>query len=232
MKKELKNMILAAVAALACAFSFTSCSDVSVAEAADAENDSRSLVFWVRTISSDINPGYGKAVYFTGTFEDGKVWTVAHRGTYADGKWTYTFKTSCVSFEYKALVGDWDLGETVNAEFSTLRKLGEAGNLSGYQGMPSGIYHYDASDIQYGEAVYFKHPNSLYAVRGEYKEKYERDYSPVLYNSWIYNYSGVMPYSFYNADAYVGAYDLGEKVYPDFVNLEWESGENHVFPIQ
>lgn len=46
---------------------------------------------------------------------------VAHRGTYADGKWTYTFKTSCVSFEYKALVGDWDFGEKVYPDFVNLK---------------------------------------------------------------------------------------------------------------
>lgn len=226
--KNLKSMILTLAAAFVCAVSFTACSDVSVAENSLTGDDARSLVLFVREISSDLNPGYGKAVYFTGTFEEGEDWTRALRGTYRDGKWTYRLRTSKTRFEYKALIGDWDEGEAVNAEFVGFRKVGEAEILSGYQGMPSGIYYYDAKDVNYGEAIYIKHPNCKFLARAEFKEEYRHDYSPVLYNSWVYDYSGHYPYSFFNADAYVGPYDIGEKVYPEFVSLEWEPGENHI----
>ena len=122
MKKELKSMILAAVAALACGFSFTACSDIAVAEDGIANEDSRSAVIYVRKMTSDLNPGYGKAVYFTGTFEEGNDWTVAVRGTYEDGQWSYTVNTHRKSFEYKALIGDWDEGPVVTVEFPGLRR--------------------------------------------------------------------------------------------------------------
>ena len=189
MKKELKSMILAAVAALACGFSFTACSDIAVAEDGIANEDSRSAVIYVRKMTSDLNPGYGKAVYFTGTFEEGNDQTVAVRGTYKDGQWSYTVNTHRKSFEYKALIGDWDEGPVVTVEFPGLRKLGKAEHLSGYQGQP---------------------------------------YSPFLEKQWVYINTDSYYYAFYGADAYVGPYDLGEKIYPEFLNLVWEEGENHI----
>lgn len=228
MKKELKSMILAAVAALACGFSFTACSDIAVAEDGIANEDSRSAVIYVRKMTSDLNPGYGKAVYFTGTFEEGNDWTVAVRGTYEDGQWSYTVNTHRKSFEYKALIGDWDEGPVVTVEFPGLRKLGKAEHLSGYQGQPSQTYYYDSEDIQYGEVVYFKHSLEDFAVRGEYMEEYGQPYSPFLEKQWVYINTDSYYYAFYGADAYVGPYDLGEKIYPEFLNLVWEEGENHI----
>ena len=36
-------------------------------------------------ISSNLNPGYGQAVYFTGNFDEGNSWTTAVRGSYDNG---------------------------------------------------------------------------------------------------------------------------------------------------
>ena len=58
---------------------------------------------------------------------------------------------------------------------------------------------------------------------------YAQDYSPVIYNSWVCYLNGQYFYTFYGAEAYVGPYDLGEKIYPTFTTLTWEAGENHLY---
>lgn len=227
MKKFLNSIV--AAAALVATVAFAGCSN-SVVDSNEAESSvsaARSAAATI-TLTSDLNPGYGKAVYFTGTFIEGKNWTTAVRGSYVDGQWTCDVTSYKSSFEYKALTGDWDNGETVAAEFTNLTKLGAAENLSGYQGMPSGFFVYDGSDVAYGDAVYFFFDDNTYsyALRGTYYDKLVIDYCPTQYTTWL------MPFSngFYKTvTAYVGSYDLGEEVYPTFVNLTWEAGENHVY---
>ena len=231
MKKLFNSFVLATTVAMISAICFAGCSGSTAFDALEinGSSDSRTIDENTKTISSDLNPGYGKAVFFSGDFNEGKDWTVAIRGEYEDGKWTCNVTSNNETFEYKALIGDWDAGETVEAEYTTLRKLGKANQLSGYQGMPSNTYYWDAADIKYGEAVYFKHHFNSFAVRGTYKDIYAQDYSPVIYNSWVCYLNGQYFYAFYGAEAYVGPYDLGEKIYPTFTTLTWEAGENHLY---
>ena len=196
--------------------------DTSVIRAANKESV---------TISSDLNPGFGKAVYFTGTFYQGKDWNVAVRGTYVDGKWVCNVSSNKESFEYKALIGDWDLGENVKAEYPQLTKLGKADHLPGYQGMPSGYFVYSAENINYGDAVYFVYDGYQYpyAIRGTYREKYLIGYCPTVYNVW--SLDNVELHFYATVTAYVGSYDLGETLNPTFINLTWEDGENHIYSV-
>ena len=69
---------------------------------------------------STLNVGYGKAVYFTGSFDEGNGWTTAIRGSWDSevNGWSATVTGS--SFEWKALTGNYSLGETVSSPFSGL----------------------------------------------------------------------------------------------------------------
>ena len=234
--KKLKNVLVAVLFAALLGASFTSCSDVEDSDSVAFSNANsvsrsvaRSALENTKVISSDLNPGFGKAVFFTGTFYEGRDWTVALRGTYEDGKWVCNVTSYTKTFEYKALIGNWDEGETVNAVFTDLVELDEADILPGYQGMPSGYVAYDASEINYGEAVYFKHASAVYAVRGKYYDYFNVGYCPILNNVWsaFLDYGGF--YISPKVIAYKGSYDLGEKVYPQFTTLEWEDGENHIY---
>lgn len=94
----------------------------SVEAVSEVSSDSRSLTMPYLTenvrIFSDLQPGYGNAVYFTGTFRAASKWTVALRGTYADGKWYIDVPNG--DFEWKCLTGAWDSGETVEAPYAGL----------------------------------------------------------------------------------------------------------------
>ena len=67
---------------------------------------------------SDLQPGFGNAVYFTGTYDGAANWSVAYRGTYVDGKWVLDVPNG--NFEWKALTGAWNNGEKVEAPFDGL----------------------------------------------------------------------------------------------------------------
>lgn len=227
MKKYLKLIGIAGLAAMISAVAFTGCSNSLTDFSESTEDASRSAYVNYQTIYSDLTPAYGEAVYFTGTFKEGENWTKAIRGTYVDGKWTCKV-TSNYKFEYKALVGSWNEGEVVECYYPGLKELGEATLLLGYMGGPTNIYYYNGNDINYGEAAYFSHANKPEAVRGTYVESYSQDYSMTLYNSWLFrkNYK-YGPYV--NVKVYVGDYNLGDEILPEFKNLTWESGENHVY---
>jgi len=66
------------------------------------------------TLESSDTVSSGNAVFFTGTFTEGKTWTTAVRGTYSSstGKWTCSVTSSTTSFEWKCLTGSYSLGET------------------------------------------------------------------------------------------------------------------------
>ena len=99
-----------------------------------------------------------------------------------------------------------------------------------YNTTPSGLYFCRGEFANYGEAIYFKRDLDSYAVRAEYKDKYRFGYKIYVQNGWIYKF-GWQNGPFFDDDTivYVGPYDLGEKIYPTFVNLTWESGENHIY---
>ena len=103
------------VVSLAMAVLFSACNPNSGIEAKSSGNADVSrameLVTGAKRIVSDLNPGYGNAVFFTGTFEEGKDWTVAVRGSYDNG-W-YADVHSSSDFEWKALTGSYSLGDTV-----------------------------------------------------------------------------------------------------------------------
>lgn len=120
---------------------FTSCSDTSgdcnndyavlssmnsgtasVKTVSEVSADSRSLSMPYMTesvrIFSDLQPGYGNAVYFTGTFKGASKWSVALRGTYCNGKWYLDVSNG--DFEWKCLTGAWDCGESVETPYDGL----------------------------------------------------------------------------------------------------------------
>ena len=108
------------------------------ATGSDAEYSStvsRSVALQAR-ISSDLNPGYGQAVYFTGTFDQGNSWTTAVRGFYDNG-W-YADVTAASSFEWKALTGSYELGEEVSIAGSSL--VWESGANHFYEISTNNIY--------------------------------------------------------------------------------------------
>lgn len=104
-------------------------------------------------IASDLNPGFGKAVFFTGTFNEGKNWTVAVRGSYDNG-W-YADVTSSSDFEWKALTGDYSCGaECVIASSNLSWEAGE--NHSVEVAGDCSIYVLTApGSNRYGETCYF-----------------------------------------------------------------------------
>ena len=63
------------------------------------------------TLTANIDAGYGNAVYFTGSFNEGNSWKTAIRGTCSNNVWSVNVTGS--SFEWKALIGSYDWGESV-----------------------------------------------------------------------------------------------------------------------
>ena len=115
MFKSLKKVLSVSLVAAAL---FTACNPNAGIDANVSENNvdsSRSIISEVVTksvrIRSDLNPGFGKAVYFTGTYNEDTAWVVAVRGSYDNG-WYLDVRASG-NFEWKALTGDYDLGESV-----------------------------------------------------------------------------------------------------------------------
>ena len=64
------------------------------------------------TLTATKDVGSGNAVYFTGAFDEAENWTKAVRGTWSDGN-VWSVNVTGSSFEWKALVGTYDWGETV-----------------------------------------------------------------------------------------------------------------------
>ena len=229
--KKINSIMLATTVALISAIAFAGCAPATSIESAVSTSNAsaRTLVEESKTITSDLNPGYGNAVYFTGDFEEGKNWTVAIRGTYEDGQWVCNVTSDEESFEYKALIGSWEEGETVDAVYAGLTKIGTTGTLIDYNTMLSGVYAWPAKDIAYGQAVYFKKYSNNYAVRGEYVKNKVMGYKLYISEGWVHRFGyGVGSFED-DCDVYVGSYDLGETLSPEFVNLTWEAGENHIY---
>ena len=66
-------------------------------------------------LSATYDTGNGNAVYFTGSFDEGKSWQTAVRGTWTSGNvWTATVTVTGSSFEWKALKGSYSLGATTS----------------------------------------------------------------------------------------------------------------------
>lgn len=91
----------------------------------EGENLSSEGISRWELLTSTEDPGYGYAVYFTGTFPEANNWTTALRGDYEDGAWTYTCSTQPEPkvFLYKALIGPYNLGNEVNYSYPGLTQV-------------------------------------------------------------------------------------------------------------
>ena len=72
----------------------------------------------------DVKPGYGNAVYFTGTFVEGRNWSKAVRGEYHEICWVCNFTSpdDDEAVYYKTLTGPYDLGPEVEYTFPGLTR--------------------------------------------------------------------------------------------------------------
>ena len=68
------------------------------------------------TLSAKYNVGMNNAIYFTGTFDEGKTWSNAVRGKWTSGNvWTVTVNApSSGNFEWKVLKGSYNKGATTS----------------------------------------------------------------------------------------------------------------------
>lgn len=212
--KKLLTLALAGSIALSL-ISCNNVSDYSEAGLLAAVNETNSTVkmeedevsMGSATIYSDLNPGYGYAVYFAGTFSND--WGTAYRGTYSENNGWHLNLATEESFEWKALTGSYDLGEEVSISFEGLTYLGET-FATGSNPNPSWW-----SNVGYGNALFFVgNKNPSLAVRGTYDTDH-----------WTTEGDDV--YSRYSV--YAGAWDLGESVQGTFKGLTWETGDNNVY---
>lgn len=89
----------------------------------EGENKELATQFSRKSLYSAEKPGFGNAVYFTGTFDGANNWRRAVRGEFTNGGWFYTFDTdSTDKIEYKALIGPYDLGEAVEYSYPGLTR--------------------------------------------------------------------------------------------------------------
>lgn len=230
-----KNFTKVLIAALTTAVLFTACNSnlaeeensltISNArnEAEVISSDSTSTTY---RLYSNLNPGYGYAVYFTGTFDEGKNWTSAVRGTYNNG-W-YADVTASSSFEWKALTGSYDLGEKVT-NFSNLtwengsNHTVEFSSDSSTLKEPSNRYVLTRQECAYhGRTIYFTGTfdggnNWSTAVRGNYDDSDQTWYLEVTSDNPNFEWK-----------ALTASYDMGEKTNDFNVDLVWDKGANHV----
>ena len=152
LKKVFSISLIAAVIFTAC----NSNTEIQENFTASADADvSRSVVSTVR-ISSSLNPGFGQAVFFTGTFDGGNSWTTAIRGSYDNG-W-FLDVTASHDFEWKALTGDYNLGSFVTISSALVWESG-ANHVEHVSSMDLGsenLYVLSWSgNAHYGQACYF-----------------------------------------------------------------------------
>ena len=89
----------------------------------EGDNKVLSTPFNRKSLYSPEKPDYGYAVYFTGTFDGANNWRRAVRGEFTNGAWFYVFDTDNIEkFEYKALIGPYDLGEAVEYSYPGLSR--------------------------------------------------------------------------------------------------------------
>lgn len=158
-------------------------------------------------LTSDLNPGFGYAVYFTGDFANH--WGYAYRGTYSEGQgWTYTVNTKN-SFEWKALVGPYDAGSGVNRTFNglTFKDTTRVNNSNP-------VYY---CNTNYGQGVFFASElEPTVAYRGTYEN-----------GSWTLKTHLDSASSFYYI--YIGDWSCGEIVNGYFKDLTWSDGPNNYY---
>ena len=184
--------------------------DVAQLDAASAAPASKEFQM---ELKSDLNPGYGNAVYFAGTFSGN--WQKAYRGTYSEEKgWTLTVYAD-KAFEWKALTGSYDLGAVVSKSFMNLTYVAPT-TITGSNPVPQ--YY---KEVPYGKALFFVgDTNDSVAYRGT-----------CLADNATWKLVG-NPYNNSNAyslryDVYIGDWDLGEVVYNGFDGLTWAEGDNN-----
>ena len=96
-----------------------SSSSSDTTETTDTTDTTTSTEATYRLIST-VSPGYGYAVYFTGSFNEASNWTVAVRGTYSSDVGGWYVDVTGSDFEWKYMTGLYSLGETVSTSTSGL----------------------------------------------------------------------------------------------------------------
>lgn len=219
----MKNLKKVVVAAFAFAAVLTGCSEVAVESAASGiEASSRAVAVNSHEfrLYSDMNPGFGNAVYFTGTFAEGKEWKVAVRGTYENG-W-YADVTSYENFEWKALTGAYALGETV-ADFTQLAWENGSNHCAEVAGpaIPANRFVITGSGYNhYGQCFYFT---------GNFQEG--NNWNTAVNCSWLgwyKNYAVVTADSkYFEWKQLYGFGYHGEVAEAPYEGLSWRDGNNN-----
>lgn len=180
---------------------------------------------------STADPGYGQAVYFTGTFDEGENWTKALRGTYDASVGGWYIDVTGSNFEWKYLTGSYDLGEVVSSPFAGLTwcsgnnftqndavQLSQSVSPEPEPENPVSFVTLSAySDVGNGNALFFTGTfeggdNWSTALRGTWNEG----------NVW----TCTVPAGTFEWKCLKGSYILGEEVSTGS-GLIWESGNNH-----
>ncbi len=168
-------------------------------------------------ISSNLNPGYGQAVYFTGTFDEGNSWTTAVRGSYDNG-W-YLNVHSSGDFEWKALTGDYNLGQTVSISNSLTWESGENHHETVNQ---QRIYVLSRpGNARYGATCYF---TGTFDNANNWQTAVKADW----FNYNDYNYYAFVTSSndSFEWKSLSGFGDYGKTYASPFNGLTWAAGDN------
>lgn len=219
--KKVLTLSLAALALTACSNDFGSedsvDSSVLSANASVSRSVASSALSSTVKLTSNLNPGYGSAVYFTGTFNEGNDWTVAVRGSYNNG-W-YANVTASEDFEWKALTGSYDLGEKVT-DFSALTWESGENHTSTVKIDTNKIYVLSYPGIsKYGCSCYFTGTfdgvnNWQTAIRADLNSNYK-------FYSFITDEDGVFEWK-----ALTG-WPTGDAANGDYAGLNWSTGDNY-----
>lgn len=169
-------------------------------------------------IYSDLNPGFGQAVFFTGSFVEGQDWTYAIRGSYDNG-W-YADVSAGSDFEWKALTGSYDLGDKIMISLSDL--VWEAGENHLQQVTEKKIYVLSAPGYSgYGATCYFTGTfdgadNWQTAVQNEaYYTRTHKWYAFVTSESGSFEWKSLTGFGYH-----------GETYAAPFEGLNWAAGAN------
>ena len=223
----MKKIINAIAAAFIFAAAFSGCSDAVLSDASGAENASASRSLSVNAaestvrITSDLNPGYGKAVYFTGSFNEGNEWATAIRGSYDNG-W-YADVNSSSDFEWKALTGDYSLGSVVTDFYALTWEDGDNHYVEYTEpGVPRNLYVITTyGSNRYGATLYFtgnfdEGENWTKAIHG-------------IYNTPEYKYFAIVkaPSKKFEWKALRKFGGDGEVISAPFTGYNWDEGENN-----
>lgn len=182
-------------------------------------------------LSSTESVGYGKAVYFTGSFDEGASWSTAVRGTWDSSinGWSTTVTGS--SFEWKTLTGDYNLGESVSTSTSGLvwasganKTQADGTPVSGGSTPTTTVTIKATCNVGNGYGVFFT---------GDFGEA--NSWSTAVRGTWtsgnVWTATVTVPSSgSFSWKAMKGSYSAGETTSTGTSGMVWESGANHTYP--